>query len=406
MRTVALASAGVSAAFFDGDWIESKDQDPGGGFRLLQLADVGDGVFRDVSDRFVNHETYERLNCSSVVAGDILIARMPDPIGRACLLPSGIGEAITVVDVAVLRCHRETAIPDFVVYALNSAQVRAEIRAMQDGATRQRVPRKKLGRIQIPLPPLPEQQAIADYLDRETARIDTLITKQESLITLLRERRDAAIAMSFLDGSATRSLRFVLELSQTGPFGTQLRSEEYVANGVPVINPSHIAAGVIVPDPGIGVTHLKAEQLCRYRARAGDVLLGRKGEVDKSAIVSEALDGLVAGSDSLLLRPDSTSVGSKYLWWFLQSTSTHFQLLQWSVGSTVSGLNQTAMSKVQIPVPPLSEQREIVAYLDEQTAKIDALIAKAQRFIELAKERRAALITAAVTGQIDVRDAA
>ncbi|GAA1572358.1 restriction endonuclease subunit S [Dermacoccus profundi] len=190
---VTLASLSQRGGFFDGDWVESKDQDPQGEIRLLQLADVGDGQFRDRSDRRVNAATFARLRCSALRADDILIARMPDPLGRACVLPSDQAGAITVVDVAVLRVDHARAVPKYVMYALNSAAARSAIEVQQDGATRQRIPRKKLGKIALPVPPLDEQREIAAYLDRETAKIDNLIAKVERHIELAKERRAALI---------------------------------------------------------------------------------------------------------------------------------------------------------------------------------------------------------------------
>ena len=257
--------------------------------------------------------------------------------------------------------------------------------------------------IKWPIPPLEEQRAIADYLDRETARIDTLIEEQQRLIEMLEERRRAAIAAAFARDSDAR-LRNAIEVAQTGPFGTQLSANEYVEDGIPVINPSHIKRGGIEPDPSVAVGQNKAAELGRWQMRLGDIVLGRKGEVDKSALVGEREAGCICGSDSMLLRP-SPSTDPAYLWWFFQSPECHSQLEQWSVGATVAGLNQTTISKIVLPLPPLDEQRLIVAYLDEQTATIDTLIAETDTFIELSRERRSALITAAVTGQIDVREA-
>lgn len=252
------------------------------------------------------------------------------------------------------------------------------------------------------LPPLDEQRGIADYLDRENARIDTLIKEQQRLVEILQERRRATINVAFLDAAATSRLRYSIDLAQTGPFGTQLSSVEYVEGGVPVINPTHLQHRSILPDRGITVTTEKARELSRFSFQIGDIVLGRKGEVDKSALVSEVEQGYICGSDSMLLRP-SQNTDSKYLWWFFQSPAAHAQLERWSVGSTVAGLNQTAISMVVLPLPDIDHQRRIAAHLDEQTAKIDALIAETERFIELSRERRSALITAAVTGQIDVR---
>ncbi len=102
-RATIAQLAGGQGMTTDGDWIETKDQDPNGDVRLVQLADIGDGEFRDRSARFVNSKTAHRLNCTFLQKDDLLIARMPDPLGRACVFP-GVGQpAITAVDVFVWR---------------------------------------------------------------------------------------------------------------------------------------------------------------------------------------------------------------------------------------------------------------------------------------------------------------
>lgn len=257
----------------------------------------------------------------------------------------------------------------------------------------------------IDLPPLDEQRAIAEYLDRETQKIDELITEQRGLIETLRERRRVVIDDVFFRRAAdSRRLRRLLTSSITGPFGTQLKSSEYVNDCVPVINPTHIVNSRICPDWLITVTSEKSVELERFRLIPGDVILGRKGDVDKAAVVSNVEEGYICGSDSMALRP-SEELNGEYLWWYLQSPSAHRQLEQWSVGSTVAGLNQRTISHLEIPIMGLSFQLEVCAYLNTQTSRIDELIAESEDLIALSQERRAALITAAVTGQIDVREA-
>ncbi|MDM2059987.1 restriction endonuclease subunit S, partial [Mycobacteroides abscessus] len=98
---VALADLLSDGLFVDGDWVESKDQDPDGDVRLIQLADVGDGVFRDRSSRFLTSEKAKELRCTFLEPGDVLVARMPEPLGRACIFP-GVGQpAVTAVDVCI-----------------------------------------------------------------------------------------------------------------------------------------------------------------------------------------------------------------------------------------------------------------------------------------------------------------
>lgn len=158
-----LGEIGLSGMFADGDWVESKDQDPSGEYRLLQLADVGDGVFLDKSNRWMNSEQFNRLRCTSLIPRDILIARMPDPIARACIFPSGLPTCATVVDVAILRCG-EGYVPEFVALVINDSTFRAEAQSLLTGTTRQRISRSNLAKIVCKFPPLNEQKRIVDIL--------------------------------------------------------------------------------------------------------------------------------------------------------------------------------------------------------------------------------------------------
>lgn len=150
--------------FVDGDWVESKDQDPDGDVRLIQLADVGDGVFRDRSSRFLTSSKAKELRCTFLEPGDILIARMPEPLGRACIFP-GVGRpAVTVVDVCVVRPNPERAQPEWLVSAINSPGFRAAMQQFVRGTTRQRISRKNLGTLELCVPALPDQHQVVAAL--------------------------------------------------------------------------------------------------------------------------------------------------------------------------------------------------------------------------------------------------
>ncbi|TXH15876.1 MAG: restriction endonuclease subunit S [Mycobacterium sp.] len=256
------------------------------------------------------------------------------------------------------------------------------------------------------LPPLDEQRAIAEFLDRETARIDTLIAEQQRLIELLQERRDAQIESSVAPLEWNVPLRALTELVQTGPFGSQLKSEEYEVGGVPVVNPSHLQGGAIVPDRSVAVGEGKAAELSRHALEMGDVVVARRGELGRCAAVEAESVGFLCGTGSALIRSLSAHLLPDFLALVFGSRRNRDALSLSSVGSTMDNINADIISALRVPAPPLDEQRRIVVYLDEQTAKIDILIAETEKFIELARERRSAVITAAVTGQIDVRGAA
>ena len=155
--------------FLDGDWIESKDQSDEG-IRLVQTGNVGNGIFKNKEDkcRFISDKTFDRLHCTEIFSGDILVSRLPDPIGRACMIPNGLGRMITAVDCSIIRL-KESILPDFFIAYTMTPTYRAQINEVTTGTTRRRVSRANLGNVKVPVPPMEQQQqfvSIAHQADK------------------------------------------------------------------------------------------------------------------------------------------------------------------------------------------------------------------------------------------------
>ncbi len=258
----------------------------------------------------------------------------------------------------------------------------------------------------ILLPSTQEQRAIADYLDRETARIDTLVEEQRRLIEMLSERRVATVAET-LDGYERTQVRRLVDHDRPMTYGI-LQCGEPVDGGVVYIGPSDIQGEGQSPDRDAlrTTTPEIASAYKRSVLKGGDVVVSIGPAYGKVAVVSDDLAGANLTQDTVrvALRPDL--VDTRFFVWALLSRQTAEYWDYQIMGATFRRLNLGTLARTPIPLPAIHEQRRIAAYLDEQTAKIDTLIAEAERFIELSRERRSALITAAVTGQIDVREAA
>ena len=158
----------TAEVFVDGDWVESKDQDPDGDVRLIQLADVGDGIYLDKSSRFLTSDTARRLRCTPLQVGDILVARMSNPLGRACLFPGDPREAVTVVDICIIRPGSEGPHPTWLLCCINTAGFRSLIAREATGTTRSRISRGNLSRLPIIAPPLALQQEFVRRLEAVT----------------------------------------------------------------------------------------------------------------------------------------------------------------------------------------------------------------------------------------------
>ena len=154
----------VCTVFADGDWIESKDQ-ADDGIRLIQTGNVGNGVYLDKGERarYIDEETFARLNCTEVLPNDILISRLPDPVGRACIIPDGLGKSITAVDCSIVRLKSHVLPEFFVAYTMTTLYA-AQIGSSVTGSTRKRISRKNLGQVVIPTPDIDQQEQFAAFV--------------------------------------------------------------------------------------------------------------------------------------------------------------------------------------------------------------------------------------------------
>lgn len=263
----------------------------------------------------------------------------------------------------------------------------------------------------LAVPPLEEQRQIAAFLDRETSKIDALIGKQEQLIETLRERRDAAWAAVFDQIDTTSvglQIRRVLSSIVDGPFGSSLTSAHYSSEGTRVIRLGNIGVNEFRDADAVFIPSAYGEVLSAHSVTAGDVVIAGLGD-DRMplgrAVVVPDLGPAIVKADCYRARPNRL-VSAEYLAWAMSAPQVRLQIGLLARGATRARLNTSTVQQVVIPVPDATTQSWAVAETARLIVKIDVLVEKARRFIELSKERRSALISAAVTGQIDVRDKA
>ena len=198
------------------------------------------------------------------------------------------------------------------------------------------------------------------------------------------------------------TLRQLCASISTGPFGTALGSQDYVADEVPVINPSHIADGRCVPDPEITVSVATAERLASWRMAPGDLVVARRGELGRAALILPSQAGWICGTGSLRITPDAKRSVAGYLLAVLQAPYAREWLHLTSVGSTMPNISEAIIGQLPVVVPPtMAAQEAVVDFLDRETAKIDALVAEQERLMALLKEKRQAVISQAVTKGLD-----
>ena len=381
MSTWTIRRVGDMARLINGYPFDSDDFTPTGDVPLVRIRDITAADF----ETYVPQHTVPQDKV--LKDGDVVIGMD----GDFNVIRWRRGTAALNQRVCALR---DTGVSDlrFLAYALPD-----HLKVINDLTYSTTVKHLSSGQVtglRIIAPDRGEQGRIADYLDRETATIDALIEKQRRLVDGLQSRRRALLDEVWLraqDVGARQRLKWHLRpSSETAPPGEEVLS----------VYRDH---GVVPKSSRTDNFNRTPENVERYLwVRAGDVVVNKMKAWQGSIAVSH-YQGLVS-PDYEVLRRTSQAFNLRFLHYLLRCPRMIAEYRAQSVGIRPAQwrLYWDRLGLIEVPVPALGDQREIADHLDRETAKIDALIAKAERFIDLAQERRAALITAAVTGQIEI----
>ena len=277
----------------------------------------------------------------------------------------------------------------------------------------------------IALGPTHDQRAIAAFLNRETARIDGSVERKERLIELLQEKRTALITRAVTRGLdpnvpmkdsgiewlgeipahwEVKRLHHLLDPGKPLSYGILLPGPR-LDDGTPYIGAGDVAPGKLRLEELPRTTPEIAAAYPRTRMQPGELVYAIRGSFGNVEVISEELAGVNLSRDAARIGPDN-GTSSSWLKFALRSRLSLFQFGVTEIGATITGVNIRDLKRTLLAVPPNGEQLVIAAYLDRETARIDALIATIRQAIDHLKEFRTALISAAVTGKIDVREEA
>ena len=354
--------------------------------------------------------------------GDVIVSTVRTYLEAIAPINNPPENMIVSTGFAVIRPN-EYLCKGYAAYCLKAKGFIKEVVSLSVGVSYPAINATDLVGIKIPSLPFNEQTQVANFLDHETAQIDTLIEKQQILTKLLKEKRQAVISHAVTKGLnpdapmkdsgvewlgdvpeywVVAQLKFNTLVMQTGPFGSQLHAEEYVEDGIPLINPAHMIDGEIVPDSKVTVDESTQDRLAKHKLSEGDIIFARRGELGRCAIVQKYQEGWICGTGSLRATLNDKLI-SEYAYLLITSDGLISELSLESKGSTMDNLNTETLGRVRMPVPPRNEQNEIISYVSQVFGKYKILIESAEQAIQLMQERRTALISAAVTGKIDVR---
>jgi len=369
------------------------------------------------SGRFIASETEFEGDGVQFETEDILFGKLRPYLAKVLLAPWP-GEAVG--DFHVLRT-KPGVFPRFAQYLMLTRSFIDIVDGSTFGSKMPRAGWEFVGDMPLPIPSFDEQKSIAGFLNRETAKIDALVAEQEQLINLLKEKRQAVISHAVTKGldpsvpmkdSGVEWLGEVpehWEVKRIKDCGCEVvdcknrTPEPHVDGEYFVVRTSCVKDAEFNPEPGYWTDEENfIEWTAKGRPQLGDVLFTREAPTGEACLAPEGLE-FCLGQRMMYIRPPKQVLLSEFLLYSIYGGLARERINEKSKGSTVGHLRVGEVGELPLLLPPLDEQQALVKFVGEELSQLRALAAQAEQAIALMTERRSALISAAVTGQIDVR---
>lgn len=407
------------------DKVPSENEFP---VRLCNYTDVyyNDFIYPEM-EFMETTATYEEIQKFKLENDDVVITKDSEEwndIAIAALVVKTAPDLVCGYHLAIIRPVKNYLSGGYLLRQLQSSEINHQFQLAATGVTRYGLPKSAIGESLIILPPLQEQQAISDFLDHETGKIDALVAKKKRLVELLREKRTALISAAVTKGlnpsvkfkpsgvewlgevpehwgmGRLSFLTFKIGSGKT-PLGG---AEAYVNEGICFIRSQNVYNEGLQLEDVVYISEETNSEMFWSRVFPGDILLNITGaSLGRTCIVPELFPEANVNQHVCIIRVTNKKY-RPYLSWVMKSALVKFQIDARQTGAAREGLTFDQISKIIFPFPPLSEQDIITNFLDRETTKIDTLIAKIEAAIKKLTEYRTALISAAVTGKILIKD--
>lgn len=398
------------------------------GVLLIRSQNIHDTGLRLEDAVYIDESVDEEMAGTRLEPGDVLLNITGASLGRCSIAPNDLARANVNQHVCIIRLPQSRAVPRFIQRAISSSIVQEQIFSFENGSSREGLNFQQVRSLMIALPSSHEQLAIADFLDRETGKIETLVAKKRTLIERLKEKRIALISRAVTRGLPPDTARAagldshpimkpsgvewlgdvpehweLKRLKNIGSIRYGLgEPPEYAEDGIPFIRATDINRGKIDLAAVKRVSPFDVPWSRNPLLKKGEILVVRSGAyTGDSAIVTDQIAGCIAGYD-MVVTP--VLAFPEFLAWTLLSKYMLESQIQLSrLRAAQPHLNAEDLGGFLFIAPLLQEQKIIAEFLDCETNKIDKMVAKVETAIKRLQEYRSALITAAVTGKIDIR---
>ena len=397
------------------DKVPAEDEVP---VRLCNYTDVYNNEFITLALEFLQATaTEEEIAKFGLHVDDVAITKDSeswDDIGIPALVRETASDLVCGYHLALLRPHKQQMDGAFLFRCLQAKPIRVQLELAANGVTRFGIPKSEIGVMTLPVPPLAQQRAIADYLDRETSRLDALVASKERVLELLAEKRRALITRAVTRGLDPRAPLRDSGIPWLGkiPVHWELKRAKWLfrerdqrsTTGEEVLLSLRMERG-LVPHNDVSVKQTQPDELVGYKqVSIGEIVVNRMRAASGLVAIAPR-DGLV--SPDYAVFAVSPAANAEYYTHLFKTELMQavFRSESTGLGTGSSGflrLYSESFLSLWLPSPPAREQIAILAHIDSELGQLDAIRAATERTVTLLKERRAALIAAAVTGRIPV----
>ena len=355
----------ICTVFTDGDWIESKDQSDDG-IRLVQTGNIGEGIYleKEARAKYISEETFEKLKCTEIFPGDILVSRLPDPIGRACIIPEKEERMITAVDCTICRPNESIISKEYLCYFMRSSAYYKRLLGSVTGTTRKRISRKNLGNVELEVPSKERQMDVVEQLDCLVKVIESRKQELQLLDNLIKAR-----LVEMFGNPVTNEKRWKQKL--LGEITTKIGSgatpkggkSAYQENGITLIRSMNVHNGMFEYKELAHISDEQATKLDNVVIEENDVLLNITGaSVARSCVVPSKILPARVNQHVCIIRCKECIIPE-----FLNKLliDDNYQKLLWSIagaGATREAITKQQVESLQIIMPPVELQNEFMRF--------------------------------------------
>ena len=358
----------ICTVFTDGDWIESKDQSDDG-IRLVQTGNIGEGIYleKEARAKYISEETFEKLKCTEIFPGDILVSRLPDPVGRACIIPEKEERMITAVDCTICRPNESIISKEYLCYFMRSSAYYKRLLGSVTGTTRKRISRKNLGNVELEVPSKERQMDVVEQLDCLVKVIESRKQELQLLDNLIKARFVEMFGNPVINEKRWRQKSLGEITTKIGSGATPKGGKgAYQEEGITLIRSMNVHNGLFEYRELAHISDEQAAKLDNVAIEENDVLLNITGaSVARSCVVPNKILPARVNQHVCIIRCKEY-INPVFLNKLL--IDDNYQDLLWSVagaGATREAITKQQVERLQIIMPPVELQNEFMRFCNQ-----------------------------------------